>query len=462
MIESPNEVYTSTGIMQIGDIAYAPEAKAIFMMESTRDNFEVNPVWTLNIGPDKVVCWGLDNRLPNLIMEKVEDNEIVSQNLKFKADSCYAQGVHPKIRVYDGKVSHLEDCKDPNVLQFFEDNDIKGYFHEQCYDAHYFKNVFPEIILSKDLSKIVSLRSKEALYSRWGLVDPRTGNLVKHFYSDGWNYGQARVDNTTVSEVLNRYNPLKDLQDRIRNRRVAVPRYILQCSPQTPGHTYYQWNEWWAIFRSGWYDHSMMIPKFKNALMKNGLSVRYVFYISPKYWNNIFNEEKIDKNDPDAVKARKTAELDKFSKFLSGDKNSGKGLMAVKEMIAAGNSAVEEKYITIETITVDIKGGEFLEDASEVNSIMSYGMGVQHSLIASSFGNSKGSMSGTDKRELFMINSAMMQPIRDKLLRPFYLIKRFNNWPADLEFVVPDYDFTTLDKNPAGKQLQTPTNNAPQ
>jgi hypothetical protein len=71
------------------------------------------------------------------------------------------------------------------------------------------------------------------------------------------------------------------------------------------------------------------------------------------------------------------------------------------------------KCRTIETVKVDINGGEYLEDASEVNSIMSYGMGVQHTLIASSFGTSKGSMGDTDKRELFMINSAASNPRHD-------------------------------------------------
>ena len=61
-------------------------------------------------------------------------------------------------------------------------------------------------------------------------------------------------------------------------------------------------------------------------------------------------------------------------------------------------------------------------------------------------------MSGTDKRELFMIKSALMKPYRDRLLKPLYLVKRFNKWPKDLEFIVPDFEFTTLDKNKSGKQ----------
>lgn len=458
MIDMENDVTTtSSGIMQIDDIAYMPEAKAIFMMDEDTDAFE-EPLSTIQIGNYRIVPRGDTNNQPEVVLKKIKHVEVVAQNLNFKIATCYAQGVKPMIRIKDGDKFRLEECEDEKVNNFFEDNDIKGYFQEQCSDVQTFQDIFPEIVLTKDLKSIYSLRSKESTFSRWGVCDSNTGQIVKHFYSAGWHDGTANESNTVVTDVLNRYNPYQDLVNRIQNRKVSVPRFILQCSPQQPGKLYYQTPAYWAIFRSGWYDVARMIPAFKKALIKNGLSVRYIFYVSKKYWENIFREEKIDTNDIEKVKARKTEELERFRNFLSNAENSGKGLMAVKEMIAAGSSAVEEKYITVESIKVDIKGGEFLEDASEVHSILSYGMGVQSSLVASSFGKSSSNISGTDKRELFMINSALMQPTRDKLLRPFYLIKRFNNWPANLVFVVPDYDFTSLDNNKSGKELKTTSN----
>jgi len=86
-------------------------------------------------------------------------------------------------------------------------------------------------------------------------------------------------------------------------------------------------------------------------------------------------------------------------------------------------------------------------------------MSVHPNLIGSAPGKSGGAMSGTDKRELYMIKADMMKPYRDRLLKPLYLVKRFNNWPATLEFIVPDFEFTILDKNKSGKQevVQDPT-----
>ena len=55
-----------------------------------------------------------------------------------------------------------------------------------------------------------------------------------------------------------------------------------------------------------------------------------------------------------------------------------------------------------------------------------------------------------------MIKAAAMMPYRDRLIRPLQVIKKFNKWPADLVFKVPDFEFTTLDKNKSGKQEVVP------
>jgi hypothetical protein len=262
-----------------------------------------------------------------------------------------------------------------------------------------------------------------------------------------------------VTDVLNRHNPLGDLRNRIANRSVATKRFMLQVNFATPGRVYYQQPYWWSIFGSGAYDYSTMIWNFKIALMKNGLAVRYIIYVSDKYWDLIFSEEKIDRNDPAKMKARKEEEFAKFRDFLSNEKNAGKGLMALKKLIPSANTAIEEKYIVIEELKNSIKGGEFLEDSSEVSNTLNYAMQVHPSLIGSPPGKTGGSLSGTDKRELYHIKSAMMTPYRDRLLRPLYLVKNFNNFPSNLVWKVLEYEFTTLDADKTGKKISTNSDN---
>lgn len=436
-------------IFEIGDITVIPGAAAIIQSSDNRDLLEI-PTTTVTIGKNKVVPWGETNMLPVEIMQKIAKSEVVGSNLLFNISATYGQGIKPMMKkIVNGKVV-FEPCEDEAVLNFFEDNDIDGYFLEQCSDMNAFWNVFPEIVLTADRKSIFSLRHKEATFSRWGVVDDKTGNIAKHFYSAKFGDG-ATEENTEISDVLARFNPYADLIERTKDGK-GPARFILNINFPTPGRIYYQQPPWWSIFTSGSYDFSSLLWIFKKLLLKNGLAVRYIIYVSPQYWDNIFKEEKIDVNNPEKVKERKEAEFTKFRDFLTNANNTGKGLMAVKKMIASGTSTIEEKYITIEEIKTSIKGGELLDDSSEVSNTMSYAMGIHPNLIGSSPGKSGGSMSGTDKRELYMIKAALMKPFRDRLIQPLKLVKRFNGWPSNLEFVVPDFEFTTLDKDKSGKK----------
>jgi hypothetical protein len=441
----------------IDGVTWLPGVNAAVITTSSRDMFEeiLKPV---QIGKYNIAPWGESNDLPQQVIDKVGLSEVLESGTLFNTLVLYGQGVIPMKKVVkDGKVVDLIECPYDEVNMFWEDNDVAGYFLEQSTDMAWFFNVVPECILSNDLKSIVSLRSKEAAYSRWGVIPPGENRILKHYYSAKWNNSPTEAD-LVESEVLDSYNPFLDLTNRITGRKFREPRFMIPINFPTPGKIYYQKPSWYSVFNSGSYDYACMLWEFKKALLRNGLSVRYVIYVSDKYWDIILQEDGINVGDKEAVKARKAKEFEKFKGFINGEKNAGKGLLATKKVIPSGSSAIEEKYIQIDIIKPDIKGGEFVEDSEEVSNMMSYAMGVHPSLIGSSPGKNNGSFSGTDKRELFMIKSAMMKPYRDRMLRVFNFIKRFNNWPADLVFVVPEMDFTTLDQNKTGKQEKTPAN----
>jgi hypothetical protein len=432
------------------DVAFIPGVNALVLTQTSGDDFEETREW-LTLGGNKIALWGINNDMPYRVKEKVERSEVLSAGMCFNTSVIYGQGIQVKQKkTVNGKTT-LEECTNEDVLDFVENNDLSGYFLEQSTDMAWFYNVFPEIILSADRKKIVSLRSKEAMYSRWGIVEKGTGKLTKHFYCAQWD-DNPTINNTTISDALDPYSPYLDLKERLSKGKIKEPRFILPISFPTPGKVYYQQAHWWSVFKSGWYDYATMLPEFKKALLRNGLAIKYIIYVSDKYWDIILAEDGISPSDKEAVKKRKAQEYEKFRKFVSGEKQAGKGIVATKKVMASGTSAFEEKYLVIETIKNDIKGGEFIEDSAEVSNIMSYAMGVQPSLIGSSPGKNNNSFSGTDKRELFMIKSALIKPYRDRMLRIFDFIKKFNNWPREIVFTVPDIEFTTLDENKSGQQ----------
>ncbi|OFX56283.1 MAG: hypothetical protein A2066_12835 [Bacteroidetes bacterium GWB2_41_8] len=426
---------------------YMPEFKAIFLTTPSRDLF-TEPDSPITVDAFKIAPWGEDNDLPAQIITKAEKSEIVEANLLFNIQAGYGQGIKPMRRIIEnGKIVGYDEIVEGPVVDFFEQNDINGFFLEQLTDLHHFYNVFPEIILSGDKRQIVSLRSKEATFSRWGTMDPKLGRITKHYYSAKWADGPNK-NNVVATDVLDSYNPFLDLTSRISTGNYSALRFIVPVNFPTPGRQYYQRPYWWSIFQSGWYDFATMIPEFKKALLKNQMAIKYIVYLSDKYWDVLFQQEGINATDQEAVKNRKALEFDNFKKFLSGEKNAGKGLVALKKMIASGSTAIEEKYIEIVPLKTEIQGGEYIEDSGEVNSIISYAMGVDLDMP----GKKTGGMSGTDKRERFQIKQALMKPLRDRLLKPLLLIKQFNKWEKDIVFAIPEPVFTTLDKNKTGQE----------
>lgn len=443
-------------IINVNNAAYLPEAKALMITTTSADAFN-EPDTTINVGKyTKIVPWGDNNDMPQQVIAKANKCEVVSANLQFNIMAAYGQSIKPFRKIGNGKDATYEEIVEGEIYDFFLDNDIDLFALESFTDLHTFFNIFPEIILSKDYSKIVSLRAKEAAFSRWQSMDKASGRILKHFYCGKWD-NSPKEEDITETDVLDRYNPYLDLVNRTQKRTGAVYRYIVPVTFPTPGRTYYQWPYWWSIFLSGWYDYLMMVPTFKKAVMKNQLGVRYIIYVSPKYWDQVFENENIDINDPVAVKARKDKEQTDFQTFLTSEANAGKGIMALKELMPSAAGAIEHKLIEIVEIKNSMKGGEYIEDSQEAASIISYAMQVHQPLIGNPPKDS-GSMSGSDARERFMMKVALMAVFRDRILKVLHLIRRFNNWGNDVVFRIPDFEFTTLDDNKSGKEkvIQNP------
>lgn len=411
----------------------------------------------------EIIPWGASNDEPNLIIPKIGKSVDMSSNMLFNISAGYGSGIIPvRIKIKDATGYELNMAYEPvldndDINQFFEDNDIEGYWLEQITDMNWFFNTFPEVILNMEAPakrKIVELRSKEATFSRWGKMDDM-GNINKHFYSAYWNEPNSlqtnkdpkNPDAITVTDVLDSHNPILDLKRRIgRSPRPdastkddSVFRYIMPVNFPTPGRSYYQKPYWHAIIESGWYDFTLLIPEAKKALMDNKMMVNYIVYIHEKYFEWIFQKEGITKDED--KKARITKEYADINTFLAGAKNQGKAIIARMMYSPDGK---EIPAIVIKPIDNPIKGGEYIDDSEEASNILAYGQGV-HSSIIGSHGKA-GTINGSEARELFTIKQAMMRPFRDRLLKPLYLVKAINNWPKDIRFICPNMQLTTLDK----------------
>ena len=443
------------------DTAYLPGLAAAITFKDSKNIFETPDAIPLPVNlPQKkygkVIPWGENNDLPQQIIAKVENSPDLSTGLLFNIQVAFGDGVVAcKYDIgADGTKKIVPVYDNEEINAFFEENDINGYLIEQLTDLNFFYNVFPEIILDKNdpaKRKVVGLTSKEAAFSRWEEMDKKTGKIKHHFYSAQWAETTNVVESIIVpTPVLDFKRPIPDLLNRIGRGNDGKDekqyRYIVPVSFPTPGRSYYQKPYWYSIIESGWYDFATAIPEFKKYLIQNGMSIKYMIYLSDDYFPDIFSREGISKVEDQ--KTRIAKEYADLNKYLTGLQNTGKSMVSFFKDTHDGKKRYK---IQIEAIKNEFKGGEYIEDSSEVSNMIAYTLGVHPSLIGATPGKTS-SMSGTDKRELFIIKQALLKPIRDRILRPLYLVKAINNWDKDIHFAIPNIELTTLDKNKTGTE----------
>ena len=410
--------------------------------------------------PIKWIQRGRNNNMPYDIMKKIGTNVTVGSNVEFKNKVVYGDSVLVYRKYRDEKTGKIlkEEVlpeEQPDIFEFLENNNFNFIRMEVANDLVIFYDAYLEYIFNNDSQKpkLVQLKSKEATCSRISEIDEKTGKSEWHGYSAEWHKGTP--EDLVATPLLDRQTPLFDLKKRMglvpndNGEKIvgAERRFIHNLRLSTPGRFYYSHPYWWSIFASGWYDFSSAIPIFKKSLIKNQMALRYIIYIKDTFWDKLFTDEKIVKDEEKT--ARKQKFLLDMNDFLAGEENAGKGF--VSHFRYDKIKGFEDKDIIITTLESFFKGGEYIEDSEEVSNMMCYGMGVHPSIIGASPGKGK-SINGTEARELFTIEQALMKMYQELTLEPLYFAKAVNGWPKDIHFSITNCQLTTLDQGTGAKK----------
>ena len=435
--------------------ALMEKAHAILMVTSHSFFDEKN----LNIIEDdnyRVAPWGLQNLLPQTVMDKIESVEIIGTNSDFNARVCYGNG--PKVarlmRDESGKIRDWAEVTEGKEYDWFLENNVPQLTLEILTDLSYFHNAFPLFVFDKNFTGIKRMLHREAMFSRWGL--DAKDQIKWLLYSSKWDKSPGSIpakEDIEKSYVIDEFAAVKDIQTQLAAK--AYKRVCMALYLPSPGRPYYSYPNWYSIFRSGWYDQIRNIPELKSAILEHNLGIRHIIYVSDKYFTYREQQEGISPDDIEKRKEFKKKVVKELNDWACGAENQGKSMTVLKEMTGNGNT--EEKYITVETIQDTIKEGEFLTDYETVANIISYAMGVHPSLIGAVPGKNSNSLSGSNIREIYLMKQAQMRPYIDLALRPFSIVKQINGWDKDIAVVMPEYIFTTLDQNKSGKQESTNT-----
>lgn len=419
------------------------------------EDTDINPI---KIGSNSryrgYVPWGDDNKRPNEIIKLIRKDEVMSQNQLFNVQCCYSGG----LKVVDAETKKPIP-KNGEVFKFFRHNRPARYTLEQISDFKHFFFCISVFILSKDGKKIVQLRHKEASYCRFESCNPVTGR-IEHVFFANWEKNPTEKE-IEVIPLLDPDDPIGDLEirtghapdDKGKTTDSQLRKFAYLTTFPCVGNKYYPFVPFWAIFNSGWFDIKQIIPVGKKAKFQNSLAVRWLVEINPRYRQMIMEEEKITK--PGEQIERWNKEKENIRDFMMGIENEGKVWITGYYVDLKG---VEQSYVKITCIDKSKQGGDWIEDSEEASNMICYGQGVHPSLIGATPGKTKGSFSGSDKRELFTMKQSMEIPFHDLLLEQYFVIQEFNKqaeseWD-NVEFDIPIIMLTTLDQ---GKDAKTTT-----
>lgn len=421
---------------------------------STKTLFDEKHLDPQNVCGYSVAPWGLENDLPQKVMEKIDAAEIVGTNANFNWRVMYGQGPRLVKVIRDPENNRAKDFYEVTegpAYDWFMQNNVPLLLQEIMTDISYFGNAFPVLIAGDKQPQggrkgIKGIVHREAMFSRWGLDKNRLIN--RHLYCAKWDDSPSK-DDIQESYVLDEFNAVADINKRLllgKDTRMCFPIYIT-----SPGRPYYSYPTWWSIFRSGWYDQLTSIPTLKKAILKYNLGVKHVIYIADEYFKEKEELLGIAKDDIEKRKALYEETVKQIGDVLAGEDKAGKAIIAKKKLMQSGNGMAMEKLVEIETIKNDISGGEYLTDYETGANIISYAMDVHPSLIGATPGKNSNSLSGSNIREIFIMKQSMSKPFAYLAIQWWPAVREINGWDHNLEIIIQDSLFTTLDNAKSGE-----------
>lgn len=340
---------------------------------------------------------------------------------------------------------------------------------EQSSDATYFWNWWPTLHLNVGKPnetwkpKVKRLSYLEATCTRNGIMD-RYGDINYCVYSRSFGTSDEssliasnNPDDTlrqTVITALPTQNPGLKLQEKVNSQINNRPKnrtldYVIPMNIPTPGRFYYSTPSWHTIFHSGIFNYMIAMFYRRGKMMENATMFKYIIRIDTEYVDYMCS---LKGAISDKERQQVFNEIcDSIEKFLQDPKNSGKTLMTVEKTI----DGKKMKWVEIEMIESPLKGSDVKEDIEEIANVMLFAAGIHPQTVGAIPGKAKVA-SGTEARELNLLNQLSLFAIKKQLMTPLYVTKSFNQWDDHLYFDIPVHVLTTLDKNKQGvEELNT-------
>jgi hypothetical protein len=415
------------------NVAFLPGAKAVATsFKKSQDSAIEQVVIPKDYSTSPWSPWGDDNLFPQNVLSDLEKNSIALRALEKRKTVHYGRGI---IAYRDKGIDNLgapvrEQVTDPEVVEFLRINRLNFQWIDLIGSLEIFANGWLEFILNKGQDRINRVFVKDPSYCRNGKMDSVNPTRIPYlFYSAQWDLTPSESDGSLVRIPM--YDP-----EKYYGRRYSDPRFAYPLFYRSFNKSYYHLSVWNGIRESGWLSIANKVPRLKQAVMKNQMTIKYHIEIPDDYFMNRYPSPDYTREQREAARVRI---LNEMNDFLSDVENSGKAFLTFNFF-----SRFKNEYLSgwkINVIDNKLKDDAYLPDSQAANSEILFAIGVDPCLVGSGIpGGSLGAGSGSDKREAFWQLNAEMGIYRQISLEPLYFIRDFNKWSPDI-----DFDYVAVD-----------------
>lgn len=323
---------------------------------------------------------------------------------------------------------------------------MKRFWKEIIIDLEYFAIAFPEYILSNDYKKIVRVKRQQTANCRFEVQNETTRAVENVYISTRWADG-VDVTGKYVNKVRLIDNDLTADEVKEFCKQHKIKNFIRPIYYPLIHESYYPDPEWQSIIESGWLDIINSIPKFKKSFLKDKANINYHIEVYEEYFEKKYKEDW-ETFTPEKRQEIRTEFVEELDANLRGSDNGGASIMS---LIYKDDDGKPQPGLKITDVAQKNTDGKYLDDTSAGIQAGLTATGVDPSIIGAGIpGGKLGAGSGSDKRESWLILSAMKHSDRETTLEAFEFLQQYNGWDENLIGAFENTTLTTLDKNPTG------------
>lgn len=427
-----------------------------------------------------VAYWGEDNRFPQNIENQLEYCGVAQSALNFRSKIIGGNGIIAgKITGYkdDGTeifVPITYDIKNP-VIKLIESSTFKRSYIEFLQDFVKFGNCFPEMIFSNNGKLITGFTHQESCDGRFKQMGD-DGKISKVFLSKLWGSSKDQyskfdpkkwvmglienpkiiyeVDNIFVKELdcIDMYNPVESAKSIALNTewRTELKSAILPVNYPSTNKTYYQVPFWDGARLGGWIEIASKIPQLYKTMYNNAFNIKYHIEVPDTYFSDLYGKQEWTEMSPIDRQTKRKKLADDMDEYLSGSDNAYKTLVTTFYY----DSVNKQDYGHIKIAAIENKSNidkDLVASSAATDEIL-MSMQTHPALFKNGMtGSRSGGGSGSNIREAFLIQIALLKQERDLALEPLNLIRDYNievgnqsEW-ENVVFKFRDTILTTLD-----------------